>query len=347
MLQKNSVKPSILIIYTGGTIGMIKDYETSSLKAFNFNQMLSKLPELQQLHCAISSISFIEPIDSSEMNIDYYNELADILYSNYNNYDGFVVLSGTDTMSYVASAISFMFENLKKPIIFTGSQLPIGELRTDAKENLLTAIEIACVQEKGEPLLQEVGLYFEYELYRANRTTKVSASEFKAFTSMNYPLLAKSGVSLKFNRESLYRNDKNNIDLVLKKKFNPNIVVLSLFPGITEAVVESILTSEGLKGVILYTYGSGNAFTNKWFIKKLALVIKNEIPVVNVTQCLDGKVEMGLYETSSALKKTGIINGKDITLESAITKMMYLLGEKLTIMEFKKYFEEPLRGEMD
>ena len=340
------MKPSILIIYTGGTIGMIKDYDSGSLKAFDFSQIVDKLPELQQINCNLETVSFEKPIDSSNMSIENYYQLADIINENYDSYNGFVVLSGTDTMSYVASTISFMFENLSKPIIFTGSQLPIGDLRTDAKENLITSIEIASLQKNGFPLIQEVGLYFEYKLFRANRTTKISADQFEAFASMNFPYLAQSGVTLQFNENLLLRNESES-ELELSKNLNPNIVVLTLFPGITENVVTSILSIPKLKGVILKTYGAGNAPTKKWLIEELKKAIDNNIHIINVSQCLEGKVNMGLYETSSDLKRIGVINGKNITLESAIAKMMYLLGKDLSDKDFKQNFETSLRGEID
>ena len=230
-------KPNILIVYTGGTIGMIKDYKTKALKAFDFSQITQNIPELKQLNCNIESISFDDPIDSSNMNITYYKEIAETIEHNYYKFDGFVVLTGSDTMSYVSSAISFMFENLQKPIIFTGSQLPIGDLRTDAKENLITSIEIACSQKNDTPIISEVCLYFEYKLYRANRTTKISAEQFEAFTSLNYPPLAESGVNLTFNHYYIHKPAKEIKELVVRKKLVNDIVILKLFPGITEKVV--------------------------------------------------------------------------------------------------------------
>ncbi|SED19806.1 L-asparaginase [Tenacibaculum sp. MAR_2009_124] len=339
-------KPNILIVYTGGTIGMVKDYGTGALKAFDFSQISNKIPELQQLNCTIETISFKEPIDSSNMNIDYYVEIAEIIASNYNSFDGFVVLTGSDTMSYISSAISFMFENLQKPVIFTGSQLPIGDLRTDAKENLITSVQIAASSNNGEPIIQEVGLYFEYKLYRANRTTKISAEQFEAFTSMNYPPLVESGVHLNFNYPLLLRLRGDEKELVFRKKFDNNIAVLKLFPGITEKVVRSYLGIEGLRGLVLETYGAGNAPTTKWFLDILREFVEKGVYVVNVTQCAGGSVILGHYETSSDLKNLGIIDGKDITTETAIAKMMYLLGENLTKGQFKRYFELPLRGEI-
>jgi L-asparaginase len=258
--------PEILLIYTGGTIGMIKDYDTNALRAFDFKNLYDKIPELNQLQCNIEAISFKEPIDSSNMNTKYWVDIVEIIEDNYDTKDGFVILTGSDTMSYTSSAISFMIENLAKPIIFTGSQLPIGDLRTDAKENLITAVQIAASinENTKESNIKEVGLYFEYKLYRANRTTKINAEQFEAFTSPNYPPLAESGVHLKFNENVTYPNyDRNN--LKIRKKLEEDIVILKLFPGITKNTVKSILNIPNIKGVILETYGSGNAPTEKWF----------------------------------------------------------------------------------
>jgi L-asparaginase len=337
-------KPNILIVYTGGTIGMIKDYKTNALKAFDFSQITKNIPELKQLNCKIESISFDEPIDSSNMNVEFYQKITEIIEVNYSKFDGFVVLSGSDTMSYVSSTVSFMLENLQKPIIFTGSQLPIGDLRTDAKENLITSIEIACAQKDGNPIVTEVGLYFEYKLYRANRTTKINAAQFEAFTSMNYPPLAESGVHLNFNDYYLFKPKKE--PLVVRKKLINDIVILKLFPGITKNVVESILSTKGLKGVVLETYGAGNAPDKPWFIKLLKAAIEKSIKIVNVTQCAGGSVEQGHYETSMGLRDIGVISGNDITTESAVAKLMYLLNENLSDKEFRFYFETSMRGEI-
>jgi len=337
-------KRNILLIYTGGTIGMIKDYTSNALKAFNFSQILENIPELNQLDCEIASVSFDQPIDSSNMNRDYYVQIAETIESHYDTYDGFVVLTGSDTMSYTSSAISFMLENLQKPVIFTGSQLPIGYLRTDAKENLITSIEIASAHIKDQPIISEVCLYFEYKLYRANRTTKLSAEQFEAFTSMNYPPLAESGVHLQFNEDLLLRSKEEN--LIVRKDLVTDIVILKLFPGISENVVRSILNTTDLKGVILETYGAGNAPTDDWFIELLSEAIQKGIQIVNVTQCTGGSVLMGHYETSTLLKNTGVVGGKDMTTESAVAKMMYLLGIGLKKEEFIRYFQESLRGEI-
>ena len=339
-------KPQILLVYTGGTIGMVKDYESGALKAFDFSQILERIPELRQLNCDIETISFNKPIDSSNMNTDYFVQIAEIIENSYAKFDGFVVLTGSDTMAYTSSVISFMFENLQKPVIFTGSQLPIGDLRTDAKENLITSIEVACARKNNKPIISEVCLYFEYKLYRANRTTKINAEQFEAFASMNYPPLAESGVHLFFNEQLLYVPKDNSSKLVVRKRLNRNVVILKLFPGITKEVVQSILTIKNLKGVVLETYGAGNAPTEKWFIDLLKQAINNDIRIVNVTQCAGGSVIMGHYETSIKLKKVGVVGGKDITTESAIAKMMYLIGEELSKNEFKAIFETSLRGEI-
>lgn len=339
-------KPNILLVYTGGTIGMVKDYETGALRAFDFSRILERIPELRQLNCVIESISFDEPIDSSNMNTNYYIQIAEIIEENYKKFDGFVVLTGSDTMSYTSSAISFMFENLQKPVIFTGSQLPIGDLRTDAKENLITSIEIASSRKKGKPYVTEVCLYFEYKLYRANRTTKINAEQFEAFTSLNYPPLVESGVHLNFDDHLLFKIKKKQPNLIVRKKLDTNIVILKLFPGITKSVISSIINIKNLKGIVLETYGAGNAPTEDWFINLLKEAVKKKIKIINVTQCVGGSVILGHYETSVALKKMGVIDGKDITTESAIAKLMYLLGENLSKKEFKLFFEKSLRGEI-
>lgn len=337
--------PHILIIYTGGTIGMSKDYKTNTLRAFNFENIYKKIPELNLLNCSIEAISFEEPIDSSNMNPFYWEKIADIIQFNYERVDGFVVLHGSDTMSYTASAISFMFENLRKPVIFTGSQLPIGDLRTDAKENMITAIEIAARQKKGKPIVKEVCIYFEYKLYRANRTTKTSSEQFEAFSSPNYPDLAVSGVNLKFNKKVLL-DATGQQDLIYRKIQNHNIILLKLFTGITKKVVEHIFSMPNIDGIIIEAFGSGNAPTDDWFLNLLKNTLEKNIPIIDITQCIAGSVSLGKYYTSVALLEMGLINGYDITTESAITKLMYLLSANKTKDDLKVMFETPLRGEM-
>jgi len=335
---------SILLIYTGGTIGMIKDSETGSLKNFNFNDLLTYIPELNLLDCRIDTQSFEAPIDSSNMEPVYWQQLVSIIENQYDHFDGFVVLHGSDTMSYTASAVSFMLENLAKPVIFTGSQLPIGDLRTDAKENLITSIQLAALKKDNSAVIKEVGLYFEYKLYRANRTTKINAEHFEAFTSLNYPALAQSGVNLSVDYNALLV--PSGKPLLVHKALEPKILLLKMFPGITQQMVTHLLDVKMFKGLVIETYGTGNVTTKSWFIAALKKVVDSGIPVVNVTQCSGGSVVMGHYQTSVALKNMGIISGKDITTEAALTKLMYLLATDDLPQDFKTLFETPLRGEM-
>jgi L-asparaginase len=323
---------------------MIKDCETGSLKNFNFNELLTYIPELNLLDCSIDTQSFEAPIDSSNMEPVYWQQLVSIIETQYDYFDGFVVLHGSDTMSYTASAVSFMLENLAKPVIFTGSQLPIGDLRTDAKENLITSIQLAALKKDNSPVIKEVGLYFEYKLYRANRTTKINAEHFEAFTSLNYPALAQSGVNLSVDYNALLV--PTGKPLLVHKALESKILLLKMFPGITQQMVTHLLDVKIFKGLVIETYGSGNVTTQSWFIAALKKVVDSGIPVVNVTQCSGGSVVMGHYQTSVALKNMGVISGKDITTEAALAKLMYLLATDDLPQDFKTLFETPLRGEM-
>ena len=342
-METNNSK--VLLIYTGGTIGMIKDYETGVLRAFEFDNLYKRIPELSHLDCQISVHSFEKVIDSSDMNPQHWIAIAEVIEKEYDHFDGFVVLHGSDTMSYSASAMSFMLEGLSKPVIFTGSQLPIGDLRTDAKENLITSIQLAALKENGKSVIQEVGLYFEYKLYRGNRTTKINAEHFQAFASPNYPLLVESGVHLKLMRENLW-HPQEKTSLRVWKEFEQEVVIIKMFPGITKLTLEGILSLPSLKGVILETYGSGNAPTYPWLVDVLQKAIQRGIHIVNVTQCTGGSVIMGKYEASEALRKMGIIDGKDLTTESAVVKLMILLKKIIPHNLFKIKFEENISGEI-
>lgn len=338
--------PKILLIYTGGTIGMMKDFETGALSNFDFSALIDHIPELNLLSCEIETVSFDNPIDSSNMHPDQWRELALIIKENYSRFDGFVVLHGSDTMSYSASALSFMLQGLTKPVIFTGSQLPIGDLRTDAKENLITSIEIAAEHENGKPKIQEVGLYFEYKLYRGNRTTKINAEHFEAFESLNFPPLVESGVHLSYNPLGKH-HFKGDSALKVYNNMETNIVLVKLYPGLSAETFSAMTSAPGLRGVILETFGAGNAPTVAWFLNHIRALIQKEIAVVNVTQCSGGSVSMGDYATSVELKRLGVISGKDITTEAAVCKLMYLLGRGDLSSDLKTAFETPCAGEMN
>ncbi|PID68561.1 MAG: L-asparaginase 1 [Flavobacteriia bacterium] len=341
-----SKKPHILIIYTGGTIGMVKSHESNVLQPFDFEHLYKSIPELRHLHCSIEHISFEEPIDSSDMTPRVWQKILNMIEANYDRVDGFVILHGSDTMAYSASAMSFMIENLDKPIIFTGSQLPIGDLRTDAKENMITALEIAASRtDDNQSVIKEVCVYFEYKLYRGNRTTKISAAQFRAFESPNHPILAESGVDLMFNPHAFFEHSTQSPPVFRPLEEHP-ILLLKLHPGLTPEVLNHQLATPNLKGVILETYGSGNAPTYSWFLEALHKTLKAGIPVIDITQCFAGGVVLGKYQSSLELRNMGLVNGKDITTEAAVTKLMYLLTITDDLRQIKELFETPLRGEI-
>ncbi|RAJ04080.1 L-asparaginase [Chitinophaga skermanii] len=335
----------ILIIYTGGTVGMIYDDKTKALRPIGFNEIRNNLPELYRMGIDFYVYAFNPPIDSSDMQPEIWSELAGIIEDRYDRYDGFVILHGSDTMAFTASALSFMLENLSKPVILTGSQLPIGKIRTDAKENIITAMEIASMKHSnGTVMVPEVCIYFDFMLFRGNRAKKYNAEKFEAFYSMNYPALAEAGFDIKHKHN--YVLPSPTAPLKVHKELDANISVLKIFPGITRKVVESILNVEGLRGVILETFGSGNATTQPWFIECLENAIKRGIIIVDITQCDGGSVELGKYETSQYLQNIGIVSGHDMTFEAATTKLMFLLGQHLSHDEIKRLIEVPLRGEL-
>ncbi|MBQ8423551.1 MAG: asparaginase [Coprobacter sp.] len=339
-------KPSVLLIYTGGTIGMIRNTETGALESFTFDHLSQHIPELRQLQCNIASVQFDPPIDSSNMEPALWVELAHIVCDNYDRYDGFVVLHGSDTMAYTASAMSFALENLSKPVIFTGSQLPIGILRTDGKENLITAIEIASAKRPdGSPMVPEVCILFQDRLLRGCRTTKANAEHFNAFRSHNYPSLADVGVHINYYTRRIRRPDP---DKPLKPHFlyDTNVIVLTLFPGIQERIVSQVLRMEGLKAVVMKTFGTGNAPQKEWFSRAIHEATERGVVIMNVTQCPSGSVEMERYETGRQLLEAGVTSGYDCTVEATVTKLMFLLGHGYTPDEVRRLMNTSIAGEI-
>ena len=339
--------PRILLIYTGGTIGMIENAGNHALEPFDFDHLIDNVPKIKMLGYEIEHVQFATPIDSSSMNPKHWGEIAEVIERHYDSVDGFVVLHGTDTMAYTASALSFMLENLRKPVIITGSQLPIGEVRTDGEENLITALQIAAATDAGgRPMVREVAILFEHHLWRGNRCIKRSADNFDAFKSNNYPELASIGLGIHFNRASLWRNDSRNMPLKVQYEMDDNLVMLDLFPGISRKVVEHVLNAPGLKGVVMKSFGAGNAPADEWFLDAVRQTVERGIVVVNITQCPNGCVHPQLYAAGLNLAKVGVVSGRDMTSEAAITKLMYLFGRGLSPDKVKEYLNMPLRGEM-
>ncbi len=345
MANSKNKKSTILILYTGGTIGMVQHPKTGTLTPVKFERILQEVPELNKFDLDIKTEVLNPVIDSSNMNPSSWAKIANKIKKHYNSFDGFVILHGTDTMAYTASALSYVFENLDKPIILTGSQLPIGMLRTDGKENLITSVEIAAAQKNGKSLVREVCIYFDFKLFRGNRTVKSDSELFSAFHSVNYPELAIAGVDIKYSKEYIYQPENKGI-LKVNANFDDNVVILKMFPGISQSVFNSILNIPGLKGVVLETFGSGNVPTTRWLINCIKRVIKKGIVVLNITQCEGGRVVMGQYETSLELLNIGVVSGKDMTVEAAITKLMFLLGQGLNTDDVKMHLNKSLRGEI-
>ncbi len=340
------MKPRILIVYTGGTIGMIEDPKTKALRPFDFSHLMENVPKVKMLDYKIDNIQFSQPIDSSDMDPDHWKTIARSIADNYDFYDGFVVLHGTDTMAYTASALSFMLGNLDKPVIITGSQLPIGEVRTDGEENLITALQIAADRRPdGKTTVSEVAILFENYLWRGNRATKRSADNFNAFKSNNYPQLAKIGLGIQFNYDALARHCHPQ-PLTPYYELDTNVVSIDLFPGLSEQNLRYQLANPGVKGIILRTYGAGNAPTSQWFIDAVSEAVQRGVVILNVTQCVNGGVHTNRYVSGDLLAATGVISGHDITFEAAITKMMYLFGRGLDAEQVKKLIAEPLVGEL-
>jgi L-asparaginase len=344
-MRQKEKRTSVLIIYTGGTIGMVQNPTTKAFEPFNFRQIESKVPELKRFDCRVETIQFDNPMDSTNISPSDWVRIAEIIRDNYDKYNGFVVLHGTDTMAYSASALSFMLENLTKPVIFTGAQLPIGIPRSDGREHLLTAIEIASAEQRGEPIVPEVCVYFENKLFRGNRVTKNSAEYFDAFRSFNYPVLAQVGVHIKYNFGSI-----NYIPLTepfrIHTKLDKNIGVLRIYPGITQEQVQAVVRIHNLRALIIESFGAGNIPNLPWMNDEIEYLTQHQIIVLNVTQCNSGSIETGRYKVSEILQKPGIVCGYDITTEAAIAKLMFLLGKEKKYEKILQKLSKPIAGEM-
>ncbi|WP_353183982.1 type I asparaginase [Parapedobacter lycopersici] len=334
---------NVFVIYTGGTIGMVRDEQTGTFIPFDFDLIAKNIPELARLNYNLRVHSFTPIIDSSNMTPAIWLEMASLIKDNYDDYDGFVILHGSDTMAFSASALSFMLDGLQKPVILSGSQLPIGEIRTDARENLITALELASAKKRGKSLIHEVCIFFDNKLFRGNRSFKYNSAKFEAFRSPNYPVLVEAGVYLKYNNDALLNN--SGMDFQLHTRLDDAVSVLKLYPGISRQVVRAVLESDA-RSVIMETFGSGNTTTDSWFLDMLRQTIRNGKNILNISQCKVGSVELGRYETSKWLKEMGVLNGYDMTFEAAVTKLMYLQGEFNKQSDVAYWAEKNIRGEL-
>lgn len=345
-METTKSQPRILLIYTGGTIGMIENPETRALQPFDFTHLIDNVPKIKKLDYIIDNIQFNPPIDSSDMNPEHWKQIAKAIEENYDRYDGFVVLHGTDTMAYTASALSFMLENLAKPVIITGSQLPIGEVRTDGEENLITAVQIAAAtRDNGDPMVQEVAILFENYLWRGNRSTKLSSDNFNAFKSNNYPSLAKIGLGIHYNLDAL-RCVTETRPLNVHYDMDTSVMFIDLFPGLSAETLRYLFAAPGVKGVVLKTYGAGNGPTEPWFTDVVREAVERGVIVLNVTQCVNGGVHPRRYVSGDRLVCAGAISGHDITSEAAITKLMYLFGRGISRSEIHRHLQRSICGEV-
>lgn len=338
---------SILLVYTGGTIGMKQDPETLDLRPFDFSQILEEMPELRKFGYTIDTYSFDPVIDSSDVNIEFWKNLTHLIEQNYGRYDGFVILHGTDTMSFSASALSFMLGDIEKPVVFTGSQLPIGMLRTDGKENLISSIEIAASKDRnGHPMVPEVCIYFESQLYRGNRTTKYTAENFRAFRSANYPVLAEVGIHIKFNTAFIRYPETWGKPLRPTYELDPSVLIIKVIPGMKKELLDALVSIDGIRAIVLETYGSGNAPSGSWFTDSVKKAIDRGVIVLNITQCLAGRVDMDAYSTGKSLKNIGVTGGGDCTTEAAVAKLFFLLGQYSDNEDIVYFLKKNIRGEL-
>lgn len=340
-------KTSILLVYTGGTIGMKQDPVSFDLRPFDFSQILEEVPELKKFGYRIDTYSFDPVIDSSDVDIEFWKRLTRLIEDNYSKYDGFVILHGTDTMSFSASALSFMLGDIAKPVVFTGSQLPIGMLRTDGKENLISSIEIAASKDScGRPMVPEVCIYFESQLYRGNRTTKYTAENFRAFRSANYPVLAEVGIHIKFNTAFIRYPADWEQPLHPSYDLDPSVLIIKVIPGMKREVLDCLVSTPGIRAIILETYGSGNAPSGKWFTDCIKKAVDRGVIVLNITQCQAGRVDMDTYSTGKSLKNIGVVGGGDCTTEAAVAKLFFLLGQNADNKDIVYFLKKNMRGEL-